>query len=512
MSLISVHFRTLALNSYGLDPLYYISLPSFGRDAMLKMTQVELDYITDIDIYNMLEAGIRGGITTINTRHCKANNSFLPSFDPSQPSSYILYVDCNNLYGKAMLGNLPTGDYKFLTDGDVDSFDVNNTGVNGDRGFVLQVDLEYPIELHDNHNDFPLAAEPLKIKEDMLSPYNQRFLQKNHIKFSPQTKLCPNFYLKEQYVCSLENLQFYLSHGLILTKIHKILSFHQESFMDAFINYNSRMRQLATSKFKQDFYKLLNNSQYGKFIEDVRKRTKVDVCKTKKRAGFLTSKPQYKGFRILDNTIAIVQRIPAIVNLTSPICCGFMVLEKSKHVMMEFWYDCLKQRYGDRIELILSDTDSFIYYVQTENAYQDLYDMKDLMDLSGYPSDSPYYDATNRKVVGKFSDEKPREIIEEVIALKPKMYSIKTNSGHSITAKGISKSAQKRVTHEDYRTCLEEVTTTMITQRSIRSFNDSIRTIVARKRGLSAYDDKKYLLDNGVNTRAYGHYLDRDEQ
>ena len=187
------------------------------------------------------------------------------------------------------------------------------------------MDLYYPETLHDEHNDFPMIAEQLKVTPEMLSSYNKDFLVENNIKFTAQTKLCPNFYPKEKYVCSLENLQFYLRHGIKLKKIHKICSFKQTAFMTPFISHNSEMRKLAMSPFKRDYYKLLNNSQYGKFIEDVSKRTKVDVCTTKKQANSLTSRPQYVGFRILDGDATLVQRVPPTVKMNSPIACGMMV-------------------------------------------------------------------------------------------------------------------------------------------------------------------------------------------
>ena len=195
--------------------------------------------------------------------------------------------------------------------------------------------------------------------------------------------------------------------------------------------------------------------------------------------------------------------------------------------MNKFWYDVLKPRYGDNIKLLLSDTDSFIYAVYTADGYQDLYEIRDFMDLSGYKKDTileKFHDPTNKKVPGKFSDEKPTEIISEVIALKPKMYSVLTKklvckkakeighcctekcfNGHTAIAKGITRASKKSISHDDYREVLDSRSTTMSTARTIRSFNHKLYSIVIQKRGLSAYDDKKYILDDGINTLSYGH-------
>ena len=192
------------------------------------------------------------------------------------------------------------------------------------------------------------------------------------------------------------------------------------------------------------------------------------------------------------------------------------------------WYNVLKPKYGDKIKLVLSDTDSFIYGVYTDDGYKDLYGIRELLDLSGYVKNTPlekFCDPQNKKVPGKFSDEKPTEIIKEVIALKPKMYSVvskklicrkvvnvdhrcddKCFHGHAVTAKGITKAAQRLIRHEDYRQVLTSQSTTMVKTKTIRSFNNKLYSIVVQKRGLSGFDDKKFVLDDGICTLSYGHY------
>ena len=208
--------------------------------------------------------------------------------------------------------------------------------------------------------------------------------------------------------------------------------------------------------------------------------------------------------------------------------------------MTSFWYDVLKRRYSSDIKLLLSDTDSFIYSVYTDDSYRDLYELRDHMDLASYDEGTclgKFKDVTNKKVPGKFSDEKPTEIIKEVISLKPKMYSVLTEKlickkvheceevcfqeteicckthectkycliGHKVTAKGITKAAQKKISHEDYREVLEKQSTTMVSSRTIRSFIHNLYTVSMSKRGLSSFDDKKFILDDGISTLSYGH-------
>ncbi len=283
---------------------------------------------------------------------------------------------------------------------------------------------------------------------------------------------------------------------------------------------------------------------YGKFIESLRNRTNVDIVRDERTARRLVSKPLFRGFQILDEDITIVQSTKRTLTLNKPIACGFMVLENSKHIMTSFWYDVLKPRYGIDIKLLLSDTDSLIYSVYTEDGYRDLYELREHMDLASYEEGTclgQFKNEVNKKVPGKFSDEKPTEIIKEVISLKPKMYSVLTEKltckkeheceescgntknctithecsavcfrGHHVTAKGVKKVAQRGISHADYREVLEKQSTTMTSCRTIRSFNHNLYSISIKKRGLSSFDDKKFILDNGISTLSYGHYRIKD--
>ena len=509
------NFRNLSLNYYGLDPCQYFSLPGLSYDAMLKMTGVKLDFITDIEMQIMIEDNIRGGISTINHRLLTANNKYLGDFDPKMPSSYIMYVDANNLYGKGMSEKLPTGSFNWLSKEAVDDFNIQETDADGDICYILDVNLEYPKAIHDLHNDYPLAVECKYIEEVDLSPYNQYFLKEHNEKFKSTKKLCPDLKDKKNYVCSLKNLKFFIKQGLVLQKINRILAADQSNFLHPYIEFNSlKRRESAHIKFKSDFFKLVNNAVYGKTREDIRKRSKVDIVKDQKQAKKLIAKPQFKGFQILDEDVSIVQSTKARIVLNKPIFVGFMVLENAKYIMNHFWYDVLKEKYGSKIKLLLSDTDSFIYAVNTEDAYSDLYDLKEYMDLSGYLMNSPlqkYHNSANKKVPGKFSDEKPEEVIKEVVALKPKMYSILAKpllthqlAGHT-TAIGISKVAKRMITHRDYLNTLTNRGTTVVKSNAMRSFSHELYSIEITKRGLSAYD-KKYVLMDGINTLSYGHY------
>ena len=162
-------FRRTTLTEFGLDPCHYFSSPGLTWAAMLRYTRAEIELLTDVDMLLMIEKGIRGGMTSCNLRYCKANNfQYLENWDESKETSFITYLDVNNLYGYALSQPLPLKGFEWI---DPEQIDFAMTNADEKNGYILEVDLDYPQELHDLHNDFPLAPEKMKITSDMLSKY-----------------------------------------------------------------------------------------------------------------------------------------------------------------------------------------------------------------------------------------------------------------------------------------------------------------------------------------------------
>ena len=216
------NFRNVCLNNYELDPCHFFTAPGLAWAACLKMTNVELELLTDIDMLLFMEHGLRGGVSFVNQRFAKANNKYLGDYDDSQPSSYLIYLDANNLYGWAMCQFLPTHGFHWLDQDEVESFDVSSVADDASEGFILEVDLEYPSHLHDTHNDYPLAPERMKITDSMLSPYAKSVLQDLNLPSTSTEKLVTNLNNKKNYVIHYRNLKLYLELGMKLTKIHKV--------------------------------------------------------------------------------------------------------------------------------------------------------------------------------------------------------------------------------------------------------------------------------------------------
>ncbi|CAG9790332.1 unnamed protein product [Diatraea saccharalis] len=154
----SKNLETL-LYYYKLDPVFYVTSPGLSWDAMLLHTGVVLGLVSDIDIYQMLERGIRGGLAKCSLRYAKANNTYLSDYDPSKKSNFLIYLDFNNLYGYAMMQKMPIKDFSFLSLREVNNFNVFNISNDSDYGYILEVDLLYPDHLHQSHSDLPFAPE-----------------------------------------------------------------------------------------------------------------------------------------------------------------------------------------------------------------------------------------------------------------------------------------------------------------------------------------------------------------
>ena len=262
-------FISTYLNYYQLDPCHYFSSPGLSWDAMLKMTGIELEKISDIGKYLFIEKGTRGGVSYIAKRYAKANKH-MNDYNSEELSTFITYLDKNNLYGWTLSEYLPYEKFEWVKN--VDEFDVMSINKKSNIGYFLEVDLEYPNELHSLHNDYPLAPEKLIVSNDMLSSYCKKIADKYDIKVGDVKKLIPNLGNKTKYVLHYRNLQLYLSLGMKLTKIHRALQFRQSDWMKKYIDFDTEKRKNAASDFEKDFFKLIINSVYGKTIEILRKR------------------------------------------------------------------------------------------------------------------------------------------------------------------------------------------------------------------------------------------------
>ena len=499
------NFKNTCLEYYKLDPCHYFTSPGLSWDAMLRMTNIKLELMTDVDMFLFIEKGLRGGISYIANRYGKANNKYMKEYDEKVPSKYIMYLDANNLYGWAMSKYLPTGGFKWLK---IEGLNLNQYTEDSEKGLILEVDLEYPKELHDLHNDYPLASEKIKVTKDMLSDYSQKIAEKYKISTGLVHKLIPTLRNKEKYVLHYRNLQLYIDLGLKLTKIHRVLEFNQSPWLKQYIDFNTQKRTNAKNPFEKDFFKLMNNSVFGKTMENIRKRVDVKLVTDEKKLLRLAAKPTYVSTKIINENLIIVHKIKETITLNKPAYVGMCILDLSKTLMYNFHYNNIKQKYGSKAKLLFTDTDSLTYEIEAEDVYSDFWKDKHMFDNSDYTESSPYFNKTNKKVIGKFKDEAVGVPVCEFVGLRSKMYSyIKDNQKGEKTAKGIKKNIIKNnLKHINYKETLFDKKQMHHKMKTIRSKNHQLGSYEINKVSLSCYDDKRYLLEDGIKSYAYGHY------
>ena len=491
------NFRSTCLYHYNLDPAHYYTSPGLAWDACLKETGQELQLLHEYDMLMMFERGIRGGISHISKRYAEANNTYMDNYDPDKPSSFIQYLDANNLYGWAMSQPLPTNGFKWMKNLTVDSVikilekeQVRKQGGFGGRhgphGYIFEVDLEYPTELWKQHNDYPLAPERLNI--------------------DGVEKLICHFKPRKNYVVHFVNLRQYLEMGMILTAVHRGISFNQSPWMEPYIRKNTELRKCAANSFEKDFFKLMNNSVFGKTIENIRKRQNIKLVDDRAKALKLSSRPNFDRATIFDPNLVAIHMKKTEVYFNKPIYVGQAILDLSKILMFDFHYNYIQERFP-KAELLFTDTDSLMYHIRTDDFYNDIsLDIEDKFDTSDYPPDhkSGILAGVNKKVIGMFKDEVAGKQITHFVGLRPKLYSFKIEESNEVKkCKGIKKNVVKKgINFEDYVQCLFSGEKQMKSMKIIRSENHDIYSKEIFKVALSCDDNKRKVMEDKIQTLA----------
>jgi len=286
----------------------------------------------------MVENNMRGGFATISHRYARANNPLVEGYDPPKPPSWLSYTDCNNLYGEAMSRPLSVRNFRFLSQEKIVDFDVMKIPTHSDSGYIVECDLQYSPELHDLHSDYPMAPEHLTVSPDMLSNFCHDIKAKN---WKPMQKLVPNLLDKINYVCHYRNLQFYVKHGLVLSKIHRVISFDQKPWLEPWIAYCTEQRKIARDEFESDFAKLQVNATFGKTMEQVRHGVNVRLICDSNKLAKAVSRPTFRCAEIIIDDLTLVRGTRQRV--------GFSILEVSKLMIYEFYYHYFKPKYLDRL-------------------------------------------------------------------------------------------------------------------------------------------------------------------
>lgn len=497
------NFRAVCYNIYKLDCEYYYTAPSLSFDAMLKYTEINLELLTDLDMFEFVERGIRGGISQISKRHAVANNKYIAKYDTSKEDSYIVYLDANNLYGYAMCEYLPVKDFKWNED-TWNSEKISELDDKGEKGYLFSVDLHYPEELHDYFNNYVPCPKNIVIKKSYLNSWQQAEYKESRV-----SKLCTTFFDKKNYIINYRYLKLVLSLGVQLVKVNKVLEYTQSDFMKKYIMLNTEKRQQSKNDFEKDFYKLMNNSVYGKTMENVRNRINFRLISTEEQAMRVKN---LKRYTIFDGDLVGVHIQKMEVKLNKPIYLGQNILDDSKHLMYNFHYNfMLKNVERDNIDLLMTDTDSLCYHIKRQDIFEIMNNNRSIFDMSNYEKGSFLYDNTNNKVMGKFKNESVKSITE-FVGLRAKLYSFTAENDkkkHN-KCKGVKSCFVKtELTIDDYRNTLYNRTSKSIKQNNIRSYGHELFTERIEKIALSYNDDKVFFSDDNVHTFNHGHWRNK---
>ena len=238
-----------------------------------------------------IEKGTREGVSCIAITYSKANNEYMKNYNKKVDPKYIVYLDANNLYGWVMCKPLPIGGHRWLSDDEIRQLIKNGMPDEGNKGWVLEVDLEYPDELHDLHDNLPLAPSRRVVKDNELSENCEKIGEKLHVSSDKVEKLVPDLHNKGKYVLHYANLKQCLELSLKLTKVHRVLEFRQEPWLKPCIEKNMKLRAGAKNAFEKDFFELMNNSVFGKTMENLRKRVDVHLVHSEEKLLGLVAKP-----------------------------------------------------------------------------------------------------------------------------------------------------------------------------------------------------------------------------
>ena len=357
------------------------------------------------------------------------------------------------------------------------------------KGYVLEVDVSYPKELHNSHNELPFMCEKMKIGD--------------------VEKLVLNLRDKRNYVIHIQALNQALKHGLILDRIHQAIEFDQSAWMKPYIDFNTQLRAKATNDFEKDFFKLMNNSVFGKMMENIRKHRNIKLVMNREAYLKTVMKPNFKsGVLFGENLMGCeMGKIKAVMK--KPIYLGQAILDLSKIVMYKFHYDYMKPKFKD-LQLCYIDTDSLIYNIKTEDFYADIADdVEEMFSTGGYDIKDarPLPIEKNKKVIGLMKDELGGKIMTKFIALRPKYSYKKLDREEDKTCKGIKKCVVKKTLMlEDYKNCLLNPKDVYRSQLMFKSTNHEVHTIEVNKVALNRDDDKRISKRDGISTLARSHW------
>ena len=389
-----------------------------------------------------------------------------------------------------MSKKLPVNGFKWIDNNEINEEFIKNYNENDNKGYILEVDVKYPKRLHELHSDLLFLSERMKVNKSK--------------------KLVCNLFNKKKYVVHINSLKQALNRGLKLKKIQRVIEFNQEEWLKPYSDMNTELRKAAKNDFEKDLFKLMNNSAFGKTMENIRKHRDIKLVTTDKKRSKLVSEPNYHTINLISEDLSIIEMKKTKVKMNKPIYLGLSILEISKTLMYEFWYDYMKPKYNDNVKLCYMDMNSFIMNIKTNDFYEDIAsDVESRFDTSNYEVNRPLPMGKNKKVIGLMKDKLGGKIIMEFVTLRPKTYSFLTEDGkEDKKAKGRKKCVikiKKMIKFNDYKKCLLNDEVILKSQQRFISKKHDVYTENINKIALINNDDKRIVSSNKITSYPYGY-------
>ena len=502
-----------------LEPTQFYSLSGLAWTKMLKRTRVKLELIRDPTMYNYYERQTRGGVAHISHKFAQARLKGTESYDPDLPEAHIIALDVNQLYPHCMLEKLPCRDFRWAKAGELERLDWSTFDFDGNVGYTVMADLEIPESLKDFFDDFPPLPEHVAVPRDWLSAEQRRAANiAQLLTQGTKKKLISHLGPRNGYIIHGKSLAHLIKLGVRVTCFHVGVCYTQEAFMRDYVLELIERRRQAVHSYERKAAKLEAVSVYGYSLRSPRKNKSIKIMMNagqnekqrklqqkqfKKKIG----SPFFVGFTIFGPEMLAMEMREKNIRLLEPCYLGPTILDLSKTLMLQH-YIAYKTTFPDS-RLCMTDTDSFVFLLITDDLYAGLNKLRHIMDFSTLDPNHPLYSVENRMKSGLLKVEYGKCRISHFVGLKSKCYSMMMTDQRAYPVvvrkcSGMNGVAIQELDWNDYKQALHEELFKMVVCNQVRTDGShNVFTVQQQRHALSSYCDKRYLLSDGVTTRAY---------
>nr|XP_045584359.1 uncharacterized protein LOC123746694 [Procambarus clarkii] len=505
-------WRKTLIDLYQLDVAYYESLSSFAWDALLLNSKVEFDAIHDYELYDLIQGNLKEDFTSVVKQYSQADNIHLnPQFN-SAVGKYIVYLEFNNLYFTCMMEKLPRGDIHKLPEDEKELFvekGLENHSCKSTKGYWILCDTkQVSPRVAQETDELPLVFAHRNVQRELISEYSNRILESNSYELpKSNTKLVASHLPQKNYLVSLDLLQLLMKLGLEVECVHAVYEFTKLKVLEKF-NTNINQRIEATDKEKCSALNYVNSLIFDKSLMNINKYSDChDFVINEKKFLKFARNPCTKWVTPVSQDRMICTKSMKKHLIDQPTYIHFHILQTATKMLYEFWYNVVKAHYGKRAQLVYTDTSSYIFTLECEDVYNELGSepLKSCMDFSNFSKDHPLFDDSFKGVPGRLKSVTGERLISEVVALKPKMFSMMVQSEQqSDRTKDLPFHYKSALTHDKFKKDIFGRVSNDFNSRLIPNEAEQNCTCVGSKLGLYLFDDKRYVL-SPHHSLAFGH-------